>query len=166
MPSPTLPSVDSDPYDLPCRVSSHRFWPRVSEQGVHQLTADSFTFGNFPASTFWSTALRKRLKWTNSLFFPCVPWRTWVSNLTDLGWSCPVSPISPRVLELCWEHPGQGRCTNNWQQTSIWLCEVPLQMLQQSQESYILSLQWKKWPNLIRILRAPSKDTLLPSPFV
>lgn len=107
MPSLTLPSVDSDPYDLFCRVSSHRFWPRVSEQGV-QLTADSFTFGSFPASTFWSTALRKRLRRTNSLFFPCVPWKTWVSNLTDLAWSCPVSPISSRVLELCWDHPGVG----------------------------------------------------------
>lgn len=111
-PSHTLLSVAFSLYDLLGSMKVPADFGPVSlnkEFISWQLTQISFTLGNFPASTFWSTALRKRLKRTNSLFFSCVPWKTWVLNGTDLVQSCPVSLISYGVPEHGWDHPTAGR---------------------------------------------------------
>lgn len=111
-PSPTLLSVSFCLYGLFCSIKVPADFGPVSLNKKFiswQLTQISFTVGNFPASTFWSTALRKRLKQTNSLFFSCVPWKTWGLNPTDWVQSWPVSLISCRVPEHCWDHPTAGR---------------------------------------------------------
>lgn len=112
IPSSTLLSGAFSLYGLLCSIKVPVDFGPVSlnkEFISWQLTQISCTLGNFPASTFWSTALRKRLKRTNSLFFSCVPWKTWVSNPTDLVQSWPVSLIIYRVTEHCWGHLTAGR---------------------------------------------------------
>lgn len=138
-PSPSLPSMDLAPYDLLCSISPCRFWPRVPEQGVHQLLADAdfFYLRQFSRLHILEHSFKEETEVNKQSVLLMCSLKTRVSHPTDFA--ALVLSVRPAVeyQSTAGTTLGQGGCTNTQQWTSV----VPPETLQQTHQYYVCLLQ-------------------------